>query len=122
MASGLTLMIMAVSMMSSFESTTQAARDDRRPIKLVTQVQGERVLIRVIGDAATATRAEFELEVTSGGSGNATHTRQRGKADLQPGESAVLLSTTLGGNSKGRWRATLRVEPNSGSAYEEHAN
>ncbi len=121
MPSGLTLVIMAVSMMSSFESTTQAARDDRRPIKLVTQMQGERVLIRVIGDATTAIRAEFELEVTSGGSGNATHTKQRGKADLQPGVSAVLLSTTLAGNAMGGWRATLRVEPTSGAAYEEHA-
>jgi hypothetical protein len=89
--------------------SAQATDPAHRPIRLVSEVEGTSVLIRVVGESDTSFAADYTLEVASGGAGNSNRTVQRGSVTLRPNTPVVLLSTRLGGNAAGGWRARLQV-------------
>lgn len=84
------------------------------PITLATEASATGVTVRVVGLASTAIAARYSLEVASGGS----RTVQSGSVRLRPGESAVLLTSRMGGDAQRPWTARLRVEPEGQASYE----
>ena len=84
------------------------------PITLVTEAVATGVRVQVVGRAATGVAARYSLEVSSAGS----RTVQRGSVRLRPGETTILLTSTLGGDRRRAWTAQLRVEPEGAPAYQ----
>ncbi len=99
-------------MTSSFSGGQEGAA---QPIRVVAEPVGGGVQVRVVGASEQPYAALFSLEVTSGGN-RSVH---RGSVSLTGGEPATLSTVTLGNAQPGQWRAHLKVEPQSGPAYEQ---
>ncbi|MDQ8757802.1 curli-like amyloid fiber formation chaperone CsgH [Sphingosinicella sp. LHD-64] len=102
----------ALALMTAGPGTSQ-------PIQLVVEPRGDGVQLRVVGDSDHAVEATYTLEVASDAAAGGNRTTQRGRANLQPGTPAALMTLTLGNAARGRWTARLRVEPVGAAAYEE---
>ncbi len=99
-------------MTSSFSGGQEGAA---QPIRVVAEPVGGGVQVSVVGASKQPYAALFTLEVTSGGN-RSVH---RGSVSLTGGEPATLSTVTLGNAEPGQWRAHLKVEPQSGPAYEQ---
>lgn len=86
------------------------------PVRLVTETVAQGVRIQVVGAAGVDAAATFTLEVDGDGNRSVHHGSARLAREVQP----VVLSSVTIGLAPGRpWRAQLRVQPDTGLAYEQ---
>jgi hypothetical protein len=93
----------------------QAAAPAEPPVRLALSEGNGQVRIEVVGLAPATYEASYSLIVTTG-QGN--HSASSGNVRLQPNIRTVVAAVTVG-DAGGRWNARLRVEPATGSPYEE---
>ncbi len=105
----------ALAAMTSSFTGTEGQEGAAQPVQLVAQPVGGGVQVTVVGASKQPYAAVFSLEVTSAGN-RSVH---RGSVSLTGGEPATLSTVTLGNVAPGQWRAHLKVEPQSGQAYEQ---
>ncbi len=105
----------ALAAMTSSFSASDGQKGAAQPILLVAEPFDGGVQVRVVGASKQPYAAVFSLEVTSGGN-RSVH---RGSVSLTSGEPATLSTISLGNAEPGQWRAHLKVEPQSGRAYEQ---
>ena len=104
----------AIGTFAAAVATAATPRPDR-PVDLVTQSGSAGMEIRVVAHAATAQTVRYTLDVTDGSGNRST---QSGTARLQPAREAILATVRLGARAQRSWRATLRVAPEQGEAYQ----
>lgn len=93
-----------------------AAMTAPEPVRLVAESVAQGVKIQVVGAAGVDAAAAFTLEVDGDGNRSVHH----GSARLaREGEPVVLSSVTIGLTPGRPWRAQLRVQPETGLAYEQ---
>lgn len=96
---------------------TGATPDQKHaPIYLETEVIGDDINVRVIGNADSATDATYTLAVSSGGAGS-NRSVQSGRARLEPNRAVTLINLRLGRASANDWSAKLEVTPASAPSY-----
>ena len=90
------------------------------PVRLVSERQGNALVLTVVGDSPVPFAGTYALEV-AGGAGTARSV-QRGSAALLANRRVVLVRLMLGGRAAETWRATLRVRSEGGDlSYQESA-
>ncbi|HEX8532540.1 MAG TPA: curli-like amyloid fiber formation chaperone CsgH [Allosphingosinicella sp.] len=104
----------AMTAMASLISGEGADRA-QAPVYLVAEPSAGGVRVQVLGKSDAPYEGVFSLDVEAGGNVS----RHRGSVTLGGGEHVTLSTVTVGLAPAAAWRATLRVEPKSGSAYEQ---
>lgn len=95
-------------------STPGGADSGNTPITLSTEATPAGVVVQVVGRSDTPVAARYSLDVSSGGN----HSVQSGSVRLRAGETAVLLTSRVGGSGGQHWTARLAVEPEGLPRYE----
>lgn len=88
------------------------------PLKLVTEDTDTGVKVLIVGSSNVACAVEYELEVQSGGVGNANRSVQRGTARLMPNQKITVAKTSLRLTAPVTWNARLLVQTCEGTNYE----
>jgi hypothetical protein len=96
-------------------ASSQAGADPAdTPITLSTEATPAGLVVQVVGRSATPVAARYSLDVSSGGN----HSVQSGTVRLRAGETAILLTSRVGGPGSRQWTARLDVQPEGLPRYE----
>ena len=107
--------ILVTALTAALAAMGAAAPPSDSPIRLVVERIDDGVRLKVIGASATAVKARYALEVSSGGN----RSQQRGNAVLRPAVPVTLVTLSLGHVTGTSGEARLHVVPETGAPYDE---